>query len=47
MSEVIIAVLGFLGGLLTCKILVKNNKSSNKSFNLFASKNKTKQSTKN
>lgn len=47
MNEIIIAVLGFAGGLLACKILVKNNKSSNKSSNWFSSKNKTKQSTKN
>lgn len=47
MTEIIIGILSFLGGLITCKFVIKNNKSSNKSSNWFSNKNKTKQSTKN
>lgn len=46
-TEIIVAILSFLGGLFACKILIKNNKSNNKSSNWFSSNNKTEQSNKN
>lgn len=47
MSELIIGILSFLGGLFTCKIITKINKQSNSSLNLFSSNNKTNLSNEN
>ncbi|AXX86496.1 hypothetical protein AMRN_0741 [Malaciobacter marinus] len=47
MNEIIIAILSFLGGLFTCKIITKINKQSNSSLNFFSNNNKTNLSNEN
>lgn len=47
MEEIIIGILSFMGGLLTCSIIVKINKQSNKFMNFFGSKNTVNQSNEN
>ena len=44
MSELIVGLFSFLGGLLTCTIITKINKQSNSFFNIFGSNNKVNQS---
>lgn len=47
MSEMIIGILSFLGGLLTCSIVTKINKQANSFFNFFGSNNSVNQNNEN